>query len=442
MNDKKDVRVKAQKLKGFRDYPPVLMAARWRVMDIVRAEAALAGFQAVGTPALEYAATLLGQGGDETDKQVYRFKDNGDRDVALRFDLTVPFARFVAEHLNELPMPFKRVQIGDVWRGENTQKGRYREFCQCDIDIIGVDSLTADVEVLSTFHRIMSQLPTGGFNIRVGNRLVLSAMIRKALGALPDGAETSALIALDKLDKIGPDKVSALLAAIPGVSADGPAKLLSLLALKSGKHSDLAAVKTFLGDDAAAQAQLERFERTISMVTCTADLSIARGLGYYTGIVFETTLAALPSFGSVGSGGRYNNLAARFSNRDLPGVGGSVGLDRITAAFEEMGTLVTLAGNAGPKAFVAIATEDAIEYAFSIVEQLRCAGIATDIGMSAKLGNQFKQADRLGAQLVVTVGTSEMLNKTCALKLLTSGHETRDVSIVGIADAVQQLLNN
>ena len=154
---KKD-RIQPARLKGFRDYLPQLMAARLQIMDTIRREAILAGFQTIGTPALEYATTLLGQGGDETDKQVYRFTDHGDRDVALRFDLTVPFARFVAEHQNELSFPFKKLQIGDVWRGENTQKGRYREFCQCDLDIIGADGAAADVEILATFQRILSSI--------------------------------------------------------------------------------------------------------------------------------------------------------------------------------------------------------------------------------------------------------------------------------------------
>jgi len=267
-------------------------------------------------------------------------------------------------------------------------------------------------------------------------------MIRKALGALPAGEETSALIALDKLDKIGPDKVAALLGAIPGAAADGPAKLLAILLKKSGKHTDLVAVKAFLGDDADAQAQLQRFEATTKLVTCTADLSIARGLGYYTGIVFETTLDKLPMFGSVGSGGRYNNLAARFSNRDLPGVGGSVGLDRITAAFEEMNCLAELAGAVAPMAFVAVATEDATAYAFDLVNQLRAAGIPTDIGMTPKLGNQFKHADRLGAVVVLTVGTSEVAAKTCSVKILKTGQETRDVATIGLAATVKRLLSD
>ncbi|MEI6398430.1 MAG: ATP phosphoribosyltransferase regulatory subunit, partial [Pseudomonadota bacterium] len=189
-----DKKIEPRRLKGFRDYMPDLMESRSRFQGSIRHEAALAGFREIGTPVLEYAETLLGQGSDETDKQVYRFEDHGGRKVAMRFDLTIPFARFVAEHQGELVFPFKRLQIGDVWRGENTQKGRYREFCQCDLDIIGVDSVNADVEILSCFYRILSGFDLGGFTMRLGNRVLLSAMLAKAFPGIDVAGESGALI--------------------------------------------------------------------------------------------------------------------------------------------------------------------------------------------------------------------------------------------------------
>jgi histidyl-tRNA synthetase len=203
--------IEPKRLKGFRDYMPDQMEKRLEIMDLIRREAALAGFRSIGTPALEYAETLMGQGSDETDKQVYRFKDNGDRDVALRFDLTVPFARFVGEHQGALTFPFKKLQMGDVWRGENTQKGRYREFTQCDLDIIGADTMMADIEVLSVFVRILSNAGCGGTTMALGNRRILSGLISTRCPGLTPAQETEVLIALDKLAKIGPAKVADLI---------------------------------------------------------------------------------------------------------------------------------------------------------------------------------------------------------------------------------------
>ncbi len=400
-------KIEPRRLKGFRDYPPPLMALRNRVIDVVREEAELAGFQAIGTPALEYAETLLGQGGEETDKQTYRFKDNGDRDVALRFDLTIPFARFVAEHQGELTFPFRKLQIGDVWRGENTQKGRYREFCQCDLDIIGVDTAAADAETLGVFQRILQKIDCGPFTMRVGNRKILSALIKKFVGDAAD--EHKVLIAVDRLEK-NPDALASLLQG----------KELALLGALKGPFAD---VREALAGDPALVAECARLEQTVALAGGSArvDLTIARGLGYYTGVVFETTLDQLKDFGSVSSGGRYNDLASRFTTRELPGVGGSVGLDRLVAAMEELGKVQDKQG-AGP-VFVAVAGDDALAHAIALAGELRTAGIATDVGLVPKLGNQFKHADRLGSPFVIVVGATEMQAGAYKVKKLADGSE-------------------
>lgn len=440
-------RVEPRRLKGFRDYLPIPMAARWEIIDKIRHEARLAGFQMIGTPALEYAEILLGQGGEETDKQSYRFKDHGDRDVALRFDLTVPFARFVAEHQNELAFPFKKLQMGDVWRGENTQKGRYREFMQCDLDIIGVDSAGADIEILNTFQKILSRIDPGAFTISIGHRQILTAMIRRALPGIGPAGETSALVAIDKLAKIGPEKVKSLLEAIPGAVSGGAAAddLLAALAAKNEiGDTDLTDVESFLGRSAeGARAHLDRLREIMHTVRGLAmlgkgrfavDLAIARGLGYYTGIVFETTLDDLEGFGSISSGGRYNDLASRFTTRELPGVGGSVGLDRLIAGLEELGRLQT---SNGALVFVAVASEDARAYAFQIADELRRAGMVVDVGLVPKLSNQFKHADKLGASHVVTVGGDERGKRTYALKTLKTGQEQRDLPVGEIVSTLK-----
>ena len=438
-----DKKIEPRRLKGFRDYMPDLMESRSRFQGSIRHEAALAGFREIGTPVLEYAETLLGQGSDETDKQVYRFEDHGGRKVAMRFDLTIPFARFVAEHQGELVFPFKRLQIGDVWRGENTQKGRYREFCQCDLDIIGVDSVNADVEILSCFYRILSGFDLGGFTMRLGNRVLLSAMLAKAFPGIDVAGESGALIALDKLDKIGADPVIDLLTKIPGGNPDGARSLLScLLSKDSVGGTDRGQVRDYLSGNEAGLAELRRMEMILGIMNAVSetskggkvrlDLSIARGLGYYTGVVFETTLDGLPGFGSISSGGRYNNLAERFTNRSLPGVGGSIGLDRLLAGLEEMGRL---GGQKRDLVFIAIATEDALESAARLSGELRAAGISCDIGLTpGKVGNQFKHADRLGCKVVITLGTSEVQSHTYNFKNMATGEEEKNLPRSGVVE--------
>lgn len=435
--------IQPRKLKGFRDYLPDLMEKRLEIMDLIRREAALAGFRTIGTPALEFAETLMGQGSDETDKQVYRFQDNGGRDVALRFDLTVPFARFVAEHQGTLTFPFKKLQMGDVWRGENTQRGRYREFAQCDLDIIGVDTMMADVEVLSVFVRILSSAGCGASTMALGNRRILSALIAARAPGLAKGQETEVLIALDKLEKIGREKVVDLIKKIPGADKGADLLLDDLTKKTASGSSDLTHVRTVLSELPEALVDIERTEQVISLVkkvaegkpvTIRLDLSVARGLGYYTGIVFETTLDQLPSLGSVCSGGRYNDLASRFTTRELPGMGGSVGLDRLLAGMEELNLIK---GGTGKLAFVAVATADAWEYGFSVLSRLRAEGIAADIGLTTKLANQFRHADRIGASHVVTVGTSEMASSTVALKNMQTGEETKALAVSELSARLQ-----
>jgi histidyl-tRNA synthetase len=427
-------KIEPRRLKGFRDYLPDLMEARSLFQSKIRQHARLAGFREIGTPVLEYAETLLGQGGEETDKQVYRFEDHGGRKVAMRFDLTVPFARFVAEHQGELVFPFKRLQIGDVWRGENTQKGRYREFCQCDLDIIGVDSVNADAEIISCFYRILNDFDIGGFTIRIGNRKLLSALLGAVFLEISEETETQALIALDKLDKIGADAVVELLAKLSPANHVKLRELIKGLTSKDENgDTEKAWMKSMIASNPEAMSELSRMDLLMNVMRSVVnqkpggsirlDLSIARGLGYYTGVVVETTLDSLPGFGSISSGGRYNNLAARFTNRELPGVGGSIGLDRLLAGLEEMGKITKPHGD---MVFIAIATEDAVTSALELANILRAAGVGCDLGLTTgKVGNQFKHADRLGYRRVVTLGSEEVRGGTYNLKDMVTGEERR-----------------
>lgn len=440
-------RIEPRKLKGFRDYLPSSMRLRQMVVSEVQQVARLAAFHEISTPALEYAETLLGQGGDETDKQVYRFEDHGGRKVALRFDLTVPFARFVAEHQGELVFPFKKLQIGQVWRGENTQKGRYREFGQCDFDIIGVDSVAADVEVILALATVLGRLPCGGVTMAINHRGLLSAILSAAYGSGADADgfsaadETRALIAIDKLAKVGVDDVKKLLAQIPAANRSSDEAADFVIRAIGAKQAGLGHLRAILEKEspevfAAIEPTIERVAETLALlerakpasgVRFELDLSIARGLGYYTGIVFETTLDRLPGFGSVSSGGRYNDLVSRFSNREFSGVGGSIGLDRLVAGIEELG----LAENAAAAGvMVVVASQEALGYAFDVLQLLRTEGLCADLGLSeGKVGNQFKYASRQHYEWAVTVGDSEMQTRSANVKNLTSGEESRGVPL-------------
>ncbi len=434
-------KVEARRLKGFRDFLPQVMALKLRIMDTIRAESKLFGFQTIATPALEYADTLLGIG-EETDKQSYRFQDHGGRDVGLRFDLTVPFARFVAEHQNELLFPFKKLQMGEVWRGENTQKGRYREFAQCDLDIIGTDHELADTEILALFARILTRLQFGPFTMAVGSRPVLTGMVRKILGIQDVGLEAKILIAIDKLAKIGPEGVIRLLVDQTGSTSEACASLIERLSAKDqAGQTDLEPIKALFADDPKLAEALVSLQKIVEGArigalsenqlqdqnhgpTIKIDLSVARGLGYYTGVVFETTIDGLPGFGSVCSGGRYDDLVKRFTDRELPGVGGSIGLDRLVAALEELGlgTVTT-----EPPVFIALVSADAGLYALSVATQIRSAGLTCEVGFGSKLGAQLKHANRLSVRWAVILGGDEAASGTLTLKDLSTGEQWQKI---------------
>ncbi len=431
-NDK----IEARKLKGFQDYDPTHMALRYKIMDVMRAEATKAGFLPIGTPALEYADVLLGVGG-ETDKQVYRFMDNGKRDVALRFDLTLPFARFVAENHGTLPMPFKRLQIGDVWRAEKPQRGRYREFCQCDLDIIGVESIESDIEILLCLQNVVARLLDNKFTMYLGNRLLLSALITKCLGKMSPEHEATALIAIDKLDKIGGPAVVDLLQEQLGVAKTAGSNLIALLA--DQKAGDFAAIANH--EDELVRNELQRLTETTNILnncisnagncmgTAKVDLSIARGLGYYTGMVFETRIDAEPDFGSICSGGRYDHLVERFISKPFAGVGGSLGLDRLATYLLAKNTATNLATTV----YIAIASEQERSMGFAVAQSLRHQGIATEIHLKLqKLGQQFKRANQLGCRFVITIGENERLSNTLSVKNMQTGAEIRDVKLADV----------
>jgi histidyl-tRNA synthetase len=420
--------IKPQTLKGFRDYLPAAMMARERLVDIARTVYRSYGFSPIDTPALEYSEILLGTGGDETDKQMFRFTDQGGRDVALRFDLTIPFARFAAEHLAEIGTPFKRYHIGNVWRAEKPQKGRYREFMQCDFDTIGTDGVASDIETLLVIHDLFMKIGFEKFSIRVNNRLILNGAL-ELLGL--SGQTAGVLRALDKLHKIGRDAVLAEMTETAGATPEQAAKVLDVTGVSGSNDSILTRLEQLLSASETGLKGVSRLRAVcdaaqiagISPERVRLDVSIARGLDYYTGTIYETFLDDLPGIGSVCSGGRYDNLAALFTKEKLPGIGASLGLDRLLAAMEELGMVPKTATPASVLVPIFDAEKTA-EY-LRIGRVLRAAGVATEVFPEPRaLAKQFKYADRKGFRLAVIAGADEFATGTWQVKDLESGVQT------------------
>lgn len=435
-----------RKLKGFRDYEPTASQTRQHIIATLWQTAKTHGFETIDTPILEFAEILMGSGGTETDKEVYRFEDNGGRDVALRFDLTVPFARYVAENQGTMIQPFKRLQIGEVFRGEKPQKGRYRQFCQGDFDIIGPDTIVSDVEILLFLKANLDALIPAPTTIFISHREILSGIIKHTVPQLAEGQETAMLIWIDKWDKISREKLVEGLSGVEGCSPEQAEQLVTTL---SGLKNPAKPVAELIEPMAPAEpllAACQRFDATIAALQQVAaeghaqfavDLSIARGLGYYTGIVMETKIDSLPSFGSIASGGRYNGLVSRFSKREFAGVGASIGVDRCLAALEELDKLRT-----APAAtmYIALFDQDAIPFGLQLAATLRKAAIATDIALKpGKIAQQFKYADKKGIPLVIAIGSHERESKEVTIKRLADGHEEKGVTTEDAAALVSRI---
>lgn len=415
--------IQPRTLKGFRDFPPALALARERMIDVAKAVYRSYGFAPIETPALELSEVLLGkiEPGAEITRQLYRFKDNGGRDVALRFDLTVPFARFAAMHAHELGMPFKRYHVGTVWRGENTQVGRYREFVQCDFDTIGTGPGSADIEVALVIHDLLAALGVDRFSVRISDRHVLGGVLD--LLGLGDRA-VGVLRSVDKLAKQGPDAVRDELVDKVGLSGAQAADVLDLAA------SDLDVVAARFGSSDRVAAGIERLRELFTVAEAVGipdgrlvvDLSISRGLDYYTGTVYETFLGDLPDIGSVCSGGRYDDLAGLYTNEALPGVGASLGLDRLLAAFEELGLLDT---TATPAPVLVVRFPDvALAELHAMAADVRRSGIGAEVYPDLrKLKAQLQLAERRGARVAVLAGTAELAEGNVKVKDLAARTE-------------------
>ncbi|MBN68976.1 MAG: histidine--tRNA ligase [Gimesia sp.] len=429
-------------LKGFRDYLPSAMIPREQLIETAKSVYRSYGFSPIDTPALEYTEILTGKGGEESDKQMFRFEQGG-RDVAMRFDLTVPFARFSAQNINELGTPFKRYHVGTVWRGERPQKGRYREFVQCDFDTIGTNSNAADIETLFIIHDLMLKIGFTDFKIRINNRMILNGLLQ--LHNL-ESQSAAVLRALDKLAKSSPEAVIQEMQEQGGLTQQQAEQILALMTAQGTTAEILDSLESQLkGNERGTQGVLnlrELFtavERAgIPAERVVLDTSIARGLDYYTGTIYETFLDQMPGIGSVCSGGRYDNLAELFTTQELPGVGASLGLDRLLAAMQELNLL----SEVSTPAPILVTQMDAAftpEY-LRLGRDLRQAGLNVEVYPDTKaIKKQFKYANRHGFKIVIVAGSDEFENQLWQVKDMQAGTQTA-VKEEELLDVIQKIL--
>ena len=421
--------IKPRTLSGFMELLPAPQQQMERIMDILRKTYALYGFTPLDTPVIEDAQILLAKGGGETEKQIYRFT-KGDSDLALRFDLTVPLAKYVALNYGQLSFPFRRYQIGKVYRGERAQRGRFREFYQADIDIIGDGSLDIvnEAEIPSIIYRTFSALGLKRFQIRVNNRKILNGFY--AMLGLADQSQ-EVMRTVDKLDKIGPEKVGALLVEDCGVSQQAAEEILKFIAIRGTNAEVLKALEGYKGRNDTFDTGLEELNTVTKYLAAfgvpeenfAVDLTIARGLDYYTGTVYETTLLDHPEIGSVCSGGRYDNLAEYYTNKTLPGVGISIGLTRLFYVLGEQGMLNPDLPTAPADVLVLPMTED-LAPAIGLATALREAGIKTQLYTEPKkFKAKMSYADKLAIPFVIFLGEDEISAGEVKWKDLASGEQ-------------------
>ena len=426
---------------------PSQALARERVLEIARQVYQSYGFSPIETPALEYLEILTGKGSDETDKQLYRFTDHGKREVGMRFDLTVPFARFAAQHISTLGTPFKRYHMGTVWRGENTQRGRYREFMQCDFDTIGTTSAISDLETVLVVHDLLASIGINKFTIRINDRRILSGIL-EVLGLTSE--TTHVLRCLDKTGKIPRDNLAKELQD-QGVTEPSVDCLLGLGELAGSPTDILNELQNLVGKSIIGTQGVDAIRALLSGLSevgvgddrIALDPSIARGLDYYTGIVLESFLDELPDLGSVCSGGRYDNLAELYTKQSLPGVGASLGIDRLLAGLEELDKLKSVETPAS--IFLAYFDESHLGDYLRIASRLREHGLSVDFYPEPKkLGQQLKWAGKKGFQKGLVIGSEEFKSGTAQLKDLATQQST-DITWQGdfrlLADAIKNELH-
>ena len=420
-------KVKPRTLSGFMELLPAPQVQMERIMQVLRETYALYGFYPLDTPLIESSEVLLAKGGGETEKQIYRFT-KGDSDLSLRFDLTVPLAKYVAQHYGELTFPFRRFQIGKVYRGERAQRGRFREFYQADIDVIGDGKLDIinEAEVPSIIYKTFTSLGLQRFKIRINNRKVLNGFFA-ILGL--SGQAGDVLRTIDKLDKIGADKVRELLTDTCGVAVEQADEILRFIACPGTSADKLAFLEQYRGRNETFDTGLDELRTVVGYLPAFGvpeenfelDLTIARGLDYYTGTVYETVLLDHPEVGSICSGGRYDDLAGYYTNKSLPGVGISIGLTRLFYILQEQ-NMISDAVLTAPADVLILPMTDDLSAAVALASMLRAGGLRVQLySEKKKFKAKIGYADKLGIPFVIFLGEDEIAQHVCALKNMATG---------------------
>lgn len=421
--------IKAHTLSGFMELFPAPQTQMERLMEVLRSSYGVYGFTPLDTPIIEASDVLLAKGGGETEKQIYRFS-KGDSDLSLRFDLTVPLAKYVALHYADLAFPFRRFQIGKVYRGERAQRGRFREFYQADIDIIGDGALDIlnEAEIPAIIYDTFTRLGLHRFRIRVNNRKVLNGFFA-ILGLSEQAGDV--LRTIDKLDKIGADKVRELLTDTCGVTGENADEILRFIACPGTSADKLAFLEQYRGRNETFDTGLDELRTVVGYLPAFGvpeenfelDLTIARGLDYYTGTVYETVLLDHPEVGSICSGGRYDDLAGYYTNKSLPGVGISIGLTRLFYILQEQ-NMISDAVLTAPADVLILPMTDDLSAAVSLASMLRAGGLRVQLySEKKKFKAKIGYADKLGIPFVIFLGEDEIAQNVCALKNMVTGEQ-------------------
>lgn len=448
--------------KGTRDFSPLEVAKRQYIISTIKKHFELYGFQPIETPSFENSETLMGKYGEEGDRLIFKILNSGDylakadetllaeknslkltaqiSEKALRYDLTVPFARYVVQHQNELEFPFKRYQIQPVWRADRPQKGRFREFYQCDADVVGSKSLWQEVELVQLYDAVFTDLKVEGVTIKINNRKVLSG-IAEVIGASDKLIDFT--VALDKLDKIGEDGVKAEMLA-KGISEEALVKVQPLFNFSGSLSDKLQQLRDLLATSEEGTKGVEELtficetveELGLKSAKLNLDVTLARGLNYYTGAIFEVAAPETVKLGSIGGGGRYDDLTGIFGLKNMSGVGISFGLDRIYLVIEELNVFPETVSNVTDVLFLNFGDNEA-KYCLKVIRELREAGINAELYPDkAKMDKQFKYAEKKGIGYVVIVGETEIQQNIFALKNLNSGEQQN----VTLEELIQILL--
>jgi len=447
--------------KGTRDFSPTEVAKRQYIIGIIKSNFEKFGFQPIETPSFENSDTLMGKYGEEGDRLIFKILNSGDylakadatllenresnklisyiSEKALRYDLTVPFARYVVQHQNEIEFPFKRYQIQPVWRADRPQKGRFREFYQCDADVVGSTSLWQEVELVQLYDAVFSELGLEGVTIKINNRKILSG-IAEVIGASDKLIDFT--VALDKLDKIGEDGVKNEMTE-KGISAEALEKVQPLFNFTGSISEKIDKLSTLLSSSSVGMKGVEELKficdnvKTLGLEKSILDLDVtlARGLNYYTGAIFEVAAPKSVSMGSIGGGGRYDDLTGIFGLKNMSGVGISFGLDRIYLVIEELGLFPETVSISTKALFINYGEIEAL-YAMKAIKQLRSKGVKTELYPDkAKVQKQFLHADKRQIPFAVIAGEREMNDNNFALKNLTTGEQI----LLNLNDLVEKL---